>query len=139
MTTPYPPRGGRRDRYPLEEPRTTDLVREVTRDLREIVRLEIELARAELQESLLDARQAAIFGGVAGVLLALGAILLPFSAAWALGLVMPLWAAFLIVGAVLLLAGGGFALAARNRMRRVELTPHHTLDTLRALREDTWT
>ncbi len=52
---------------------------------------------------------------------------------------MPMWAAALIVGVVLLLVAGGFALAGRNKAQQVDLRPQHTLDTLRTLREDTWT
>lgn len=136
---PDGPYRSRDNRLPLGEPTPRDLLREMTDDVRDIVRLEVQLARAELQESLIEARRAAIALSIAGGLATLGAIMLPFAAAWALGLVLPMWAAALIVAGAFLLAGGIFFAIGRSRLNRVDLRPERTLQTLQGFGEDrTW-
>jgi uncharacterized membrane protein YqjE len=120
-------------------PDTRVLVGDLVRDVREIVRLEIQLAKTELKESVIPARQAAIFGALALCFAIPALIILPLAAVWALDLVLPLWAAGLIVGAVLALLAGAFAVTARQRMQLVTLTPQRTIDTLQGIKEERWT
>lgn len=103
----------------------------VVGELRELGRLELELARAEAQDSISAARQAAIFGAVAG---AMGLVMVAFLAlagTLALDLVLEGWAAALIVSGVLLLLALIAGLAARSRMQQVHLMPTQTIDSVK--------
>jgi Putative Actinobacterial Holin-X, holin superfamily III len=90
----------RNDPESLRQQPTGELVKQLAEDVSTLVRQELELARAEM---MAKARHAGIglgemgTGGIAG-LFALGA--LTTCAIAAMGLVMPVWAAALIVAAV---------------------------------------
>lgn len=83
------------------------LVSDATTDLSTIVRSEIELAKAEVTDGVTKLGKGAVLFAVAGVLglYLLGLLLL--AAAWGIEeLGLPMWAALLIVSAVLLLVIG---------------------------------
>jgi hypothetical protein len=104
-----------------------DLARESTRLLRQ----EIALAKSEMMAKL------AQFGIGAGELIAgalilhAGFLVLLAAAVLGLSLVVPPWAAALIVGGVVLLAGLGIVLKGRRDMKAETLVPGRTLRTLR--------
>ena len=85
-------------------------------DVGTLIRKEVELARQEVTEGVTARlKGAAAFGGAA----VMGLFMLGFLAAAgavALALVMPLWAALLIVAGVFLLIALGAALFGRARM-----------------------
>jgi hypothetical protein len=104
-----------------------DLARESTRLLRQ----EIALAKSEMTAKV---AQFGIGAGeiVAGALILYGGFLVLLAAAvLGLSLVVPPWAAALIVGGVVLLAGLGVVLKGRRDMRAETLMPGRTLRTLR--------
>jgi hypothetical protein len=104
-----------------------DLARESTRLLRQ----EIALAKSETTAKL---AQLGIGAGelVAGALiLHAGFLVLLAAAVLGLSLVVPPWAAALIVGGVVLLVGLGVALKGRHDMKTETLMPGRTLRTLR--------
>lgn len=99
----------------------------------ELLRQELALFKAELQEKLSRA-------GIGAAALAAGALIaysgwlfLLLAAVFALAIVVPAWAAALIVGVLVLAVGGALALIGKSRMRTDALTPERTL---RSLRED---
>ncbi|MEE6261973.1 phage holin family protein [Plantactinospora sonchi] len=118
---------------PVAEQSTAELVQRATEQLSRLVRDELALARIELAEK---GRQAGIgaglFGG-AGVLALCGLGVLAAAAVLALALVLPGWAAALVVAGALFLVAGMVALTGRRRMRRaVPPVPMATADSLRA-------
>src|SRR6187399_1379056 len=90
-----------------------ELMSRLSADGSQLVRDEIALAKVELGEKAKKVGLGAGFFGAAGVLAAYGFGVLLAAAVLALALVMPAWAAALIV-AVLLFAGAGVA-ALRGR------------------------
>jgi uncharacterized membrane protein YqjE len=95
-----------------------DLVGNLATDLQDLVRGEVRLARAELDEKLDRAIAAAIWL-IGGALVAFaGLVVLLEAAAAALALVLPAWAAFLIVGVIIVVAG---ALLARSGLAMLSL------------------
>lgn len=109
------------------EPQTIgQLLTTISTQFAALIRGELELVQANLSEKALRLRTGGILIAAAGVLALymLGMILL--GAAWALTLVMPVWAAFLVVAGVLLvivvvlLAVGGKAIA---RSKEYEIDP----------------
>jgi hypothetical protein len=107
------------------------LLRELAADLSTLVRQELELARAETKQEVVKAGKAGGMFGVAGVAGWLAAMFATLAAMFALGAVMPLgWAALVVavlwgvVAAVLFATG-------RSRMRTVDMVPDKTVETVK--------
>jgi hypothetical protein len=109
-----------------------DLFSDLTRELSTLVRNELALARVEMSTKL--ARAARHAG-----MLALGAVvalagLFTLAACLVLVLVnagMPAWAAALLVGIALLATGGLLATSSLSALRKENLTPTETIQTLK--------
>ena len=95
-----------------------ELVSRLSQQVSQLVRDELQLALAELKQKGKRAGIGAGLTGAAGLasLLGLGALVIAVIAA--LALVLPVWAAALIVGGVLLLLAGGLALAGIGQVKR---------------------
>ncbi len=98
---------------------------------RTLVRKQVELARIEMTEAVSVRAKGAGMMAAAAVL---GLFALGFAAASgsaALDLVLPAWAAHLIVSAVFVAIGGALVLAGRRAMRTAPSTPERTRETLK--------
>lgn len=94
---------------------TGELIRHASEQISTLVRTEMRLALAEMKDKGRHAgRGAGLFGG-AGLVALYGTAALIVAVTAALDLVMPLWAAALIVGAVLLAAAGVLGLTGRKQ------------------------
>jgi hypothetical protein len=109
------------------------LLSDVAGETVELVRQELALFKAELQEKLSKAGIGAALVGAGALIAYSGWLFLLLAAVFALALVLPVWAAALIVGALVLGIGGVLALVGKSRMRADALTPERTM---RSLRED---
>jgi len=133
MTTPYPAD------YPAEQERAEEvsstsvgeLIGNISNDLSQLFRQEVELAKAELKQEASKAGKACGMLGAAAFAGYLAVVLLSFALVFALGNVMDLgWAALIvavlwgIVGAVLFANG-------RKKLKTVDPVPHRTVDTLK--------
>jgi uncharacterized membrane protein YqjE len=98
--------------------RVQDLLRRLREDVAALIHSEIELAKTEVIEKVKTHAKAAVLVAIAlpFVLLALFAFL--FAAIAALALVVPWWAAGLIVGGVLVLIAAVLALLGMRSMRK---------------------
>jgi uncharacterized membrane protein YdbT with pleckstrin-like domain len=118
---------------------TATLVQGIVGDIGELIKHEVRYARAEFQSDLAKMKSGAailLVGVAAGfvgfVLLALMAVYglhastLPANAEIAKGL--PLWAAYGIVGGVLIVIGGIFAWAGSDRLGRINPMPDKTIE-----------
>jgi uncharacterized membrane protein YqjE len=107
-----------------------ELVGDLTQELTTLVHQEIELARAELTEKGKRAGiGAGLFGG-AGLLAVLGLACLTACVIAALQLVMPVWAAALIVGAVYEVTAGALLLAGKHEVTQaVPPVPEQALES----------
>lgn len=110
-----------RTRVEGDDPTLGALVRQLSAQTSALVRSEVELAKAELAEKGRSAGLGLGLFSVAGLLGFFGAAVLIATMILALGLVLPAWAAALIV-AVLLLAGAGVA-AVIGKGKVQEATP----------------
>jgi uncharacterized membrane protein YqjE len=118
----------------LQDRSIGDLTKQLTQDISELIRKELELAKAELSEK---ARNLAVGGG----LIAGGAVLglvtlgcLTAAAIMALAIVLPDWAAALIVGGAVALVAGLLALVGLKSMRRA--APAVPAETVESVKED---
>src|SRR5690606_31409409 len=117
---------------PPGEASTGELLSRLSAETSRLVRDELRLARAELAASGKNAGMGiGLFsaGGVLG-LFGLGALIT--AAILALALVLPAWAAALIVAGVLFVIAALVALVGRSRVRRASPTPQRTMDTVKA-------
>ena len=112
----------------------TELLERLTDDVRTLVRDELDLARRELSAKAKRAGAGAgLFGG-AGVLALYGVAALVFTVGALLALVLPAWAAALIVTAAVLLVAGVAALIGRAQLKRA--VPPEPLEAMASGRRD---
>ncbi|MFV0136692.1 phage holin family protein [Streptomyces sp. HMX87] len=110
-----------------------ELVGQATEQLSRLVRQEVALAKAELTAKGRRAGRGGGLLGAAGAIAYVGLIALAGTATAALSLALPVWAAALIVTAVLFLVAGVLAMAGRAQLRRAAPpTPEETLGSVRA-------
>ncbi len=108
-----------------------DLFSQLAGDTSLLVQQEVALAKKEFQASLAQAVGGVIVLAVGGVLATVGLIAILTSVILALALVMPHWAAALLVGAIFVILGIVLALVGVNRLRRLKLIPERTAQTLK--------
>jgi Putative Actinobacterial Holin-X, holin superfamily III len=108
-----------------------DLVSELTGDLSKLMRQELELAKAEIRQEAVKAGKATGMLAAAGFAGYLTTVLLSLALVFALGAVMPLGWAALIVAALWGIAGAVLYSAGRARMRTVNPKPERTVETLK--------
>jgi hypothetical protein len=110
------------------DPRPTALVvKDIVDGTQTLVRQEIALAQAELMEGLAAKGQAVGLSAAAGVLALFVVGFLGMAGGAALSLVLPAWAAWLIVAGAFLLVLVIFLLVARSRMRAAPLVPQQSI------------
>jgi len=129
MTTPYPAEQDRTEEVSATS--VGELIGNISNDLSQLFRQEVELAKAELKQEASKAGKAGGMLGAAAFAGYLAVVLLSFALVFALGNVMDLgWAALIvavlwgIVGAVLFANG-------RKKLKAVDPVPHRTVDTLK--------
>lgn len=145
MTGPYPgDRGavlaggsagaadsGRHGAPDPDETSIGQLIGEISDDLSKLFRQEVELAKAEVKQEATKAGKAAGMLGGAGFAGYLAVLLLSFALVFALGNVMDLGWAFLIVAVVWGAVGAVLFAIGRKKMRTVDPMPHKTVETLK--------
>ena len=116
------------------EPRgrsTGDLVRSIGTDTVTLVRKEIELAKQEVKEGMAARAKGFAALAVAGVLGLYIVGLLAAAAAAALALVLPLWAALLIVAGAFILVALVAAMIGRSTMKGASIAPERAKENLK--------
>jgi hypothetical protein len=108
-----------------------DLVSELTSDLSKLMRQELELAKAELRQEAGKAGKATGMLAAAGFAGYLTTVLLSFALVFALGAVMPLGWAALIVAVLWGIAGAVLYSTGRAKLRTVNPKPERTVETLK--------
>ena len=120
------------DREQLREAPPSELLRSLLADVRLMLQREVELAKLELKDkgSRLGLAGGTLAGAAVVALLALGTLVA--AAVLGLAIVLPPWAAALIVGTVLVVVAVVMVLIGRARMREVgSLAPTATIETVR--------
>ncbi|ULE32863.1 phage holin family protein [Mycobacterium sp. IDR2000157661] len=109
-----------------------ELMSQLSTQTSRLIRDEMRLAQKEFQESARHAGLGAGLFSVAGLLAFFGAATFIAAAVAALSLVLPVWAAALIVGAVLFIVAGVAALIGRNQAREATPAAPRTVETVKA-------
>lgn len=103
------------------------LVVDATDDIKKIVRGEVALAKAELTTGAKGIGKGAGMLGAAGFVALLGLIYLLHAAAWGIGEVLPLWAGYLIVAAVLFVLAAILGLLGKKALSAAKPKPERTI------------
>ena len=107
-----------------------ELLGNVATDIQELVRGEVRLARSELDQKLDRVIMAAVWL-LGGALVAFaGLVVVLEGGAAALALVLPQWAASVIVGVVIVIVGALFARSGLAMLSLKTLTPDRTVASL---------
>jgi uncharacterized membrane protein YqjE len=118
---------------PPAQPSTSELVQRAVEQVTKLVHDELALARAELTEKGKHAGLGAGLFGTGGVLALYGVGALIATAILLLDLVLPAWAAALIVAALLFIVAGGLTLVGRQQVKRaVPPMPMAAAESVRA-------
>lgn len=107
------------------------LVGQVTSDLSTLMRQEIELARAEITAEAKKAGKGVGLLGAAGFVGYLAAIFASLTIMFLLDLIMPLWAAALIVTALYGLIAFVLQSSGRKQLKTIDPKPRQTVETLK--------
>lgn len=118
-------------REELPHAKSGTLVASALDDVRDIVSLEMRSAKLELQKELKRVKVAAILGSTGALLTTVGLFVLALLCAWLLALVLPTWAAYLIIGGGVLLVGLLCLAAAGGSARKVHPYPELTAKDLK--------
>lgn len=108
----------------------TDVLQDIVGNVQDIVRSEVRLAKSEMVVELTKVKTAApmlIVGSVASLL---AALFLTWTIVYALAFVVPMWAAALIVAALLAIVGGMTATAGLKILKRVN-PPERTIASVK--------
>lgn len=117
-----------------QEPSLGELLGGLVGNMQDLIRGEVGLAKQELKE---EAKQAGVGAGMlagAGVMALVGLIFVGLTVTYALMIVLPGWAAALIVAAIFLIAGFILFSLGRQRLQSVDPVPRQTIESLK---EDT--
>ena len=109
----------------------SDVLQDLLRNLQKLVRSEIRLAKAEMREDATLALSAGVWLGL-GIFGGIGAaMLLLWSAVFALGLVMPMWAATLVISAITAGLACALVVVGRRRLAHVRLGPERAIESIK--------
>jgi uncharacterized membrane protein len=109
----------------------SDVFQDIVRNVRDIIRAEIALAKTEVREEASKALASVAWtlGGALSGLLAV--IFILWTAAYALGLVWPMWVATLAVAGALALTAIALLSIGIRRLRELNPTPERTVQTIK--------
>jgi uncharacterized membrane protein YqjE len=100
-----------------------EILQDVLANIQDIVRAEVRLAKAELGEELNRARAGGLLIGVGAVAAIFSALFLLLACVYVLGLIMPIWAAALIVAAAVGVAAAVTLGLGLKRFKTIEAAP----------------
>ena len=116
---------------PSPETEIGALIGELSAEAKLLVRQEVELAKAEIKESTQHATGAGAGFGAAALVGYLALAILAVAAALGLAEVLPGWAAFLIVGALLAVGAGIAFTIGKKNLQALSPVPRKTIETLK--------
>jgi uncharacterized membrane protein YqjE len=107
-----------------------DILKDTVSNIQDIIRSEIQLGKIEIKEELSKAKAAGVMFGAAASLAFFGLGFCLLCIVYALALVLPAWAAAMIVGVAALLIGGILFSVGRARWGKVKI-PEKTVFTVK--------
>ena len=109
----------------------SDVFQDIVRNVQEIVRSEVRLAKTEIRDEAAKAKSAGLLIGAGAVTAIFAAFFLLLTIVYVLSLIMPNWAAALIVGVALAIVAGVTLNTGLKRFKKIHPTPERTVETLK--------
>lgn len=106
------------------------LIASLLSDTSRLLRDEVRLAKAELGSKVSQARHGAVNTAIGAGILLLGVIFIMLAAVYALALVLPPWAASLIVGGIVAAVGAIMLKKGTDELKAKNLAPHKTQENV---------
>lgn len=106
------------------------LVRQLANDITSLFTKELALAKVEVSHSIHDAKAGAVSLLSGGSILYAGFLFLLLAGVLALGQVVELWMAALIVGGVVTVIGMIMVASGKKKMRASSFKPEHTIEAM---------
>lgn len=109
----------------------TDVFEDIVANVQTIIRSEFRLARTEITEEITKAKEASgiLAGGALSALFAIWLLLLTIF--FALSIVLPLWAAALILFVVTAVVSAVLLLVGKKKFKTVRAMPEKTVETMK--------
>jgi len=107
------------------------VLQDIIRNVQEIVRSEVRLAKTEILEEAAKAKSSTLLLGAGAVTAIFAMFFFLLMIVYALALVVPSWAAALIVGAALAMAASLILRAGVSRFKHIHPTPERTVETIK--------
>jgi uncharacterized membrane protein YqjE len=108
-----------------------EVLQDIVRHVQEIVRSEVRLAKVEIREEAAKSKSSAIMLSAGALTAFFAMFFLLFMMVAALALVMPAWAADLIVALVLGVAAAVMLSTGMKRFREIHAAPQRTVETIK--------
>lgn len=108
-----------------------ELLGDLARDTGLLVRNEVALAKAEMSQKASHVGKQAGIIGVGGALAYAGLLAIVAGLIVLLDIWLPLWGAALLVGIILAAVGGAIAMSGVNGLKKENLAPQQTIETLK--------
>ena len=109
----------------------SDVLQDIVRNIQDIVRSEVRLAKTEVREEVAKAATASGLMAVGVISGSFSLFFFLFAAVYALALVMPNWAAALIVATALAIGAGVMLRLGAERFKHVHPAPDQTIESLK--------
>ncbi|NVN92831.1 MAG: phage holin family protein [Desulfuromonadales bacterium] len=106
---------------------------ELLRDITNLIDLELKLSIAEFRRKIGSAKRDVILMAIGLLLLLLSLLILTCSAISALAIVLPLWLAALVVGALFAASGLWFVLTSKKRLSKTSPLPRESFERIRSI------
>ena len=116
---------------PASERSISDVLQDIVGNIQEIVRSEVRLAKTEIRDEANRAKPAGLFLAVGALAAVFAVLFLLLMIVHALSLVMPAWAASLIVAVGLSIIAGATLSAGRRRYKQINPIPERTVKNLK--------
>jgi uncharacterized membrane protein len=116
---------------PVDNRSSGEIIKDLVENAQEILRSEVRLAKVEITQEAKKAAQSAAIAAAGAVLAIFALGLLLWAAVYGLSLVLPMWAAALIIGVVVGIVAGAMITAGRAKMKQVNPTPETTIKSLK--------
>lgn len=107
-----------------------EILKDAASNVQDIIRSEVQLARIEVKQELRKAGSAGAMFGAAAAIGFFGFGFCCLCVVYAIALVLPAWAAALIVGVALSIVAGALLSAGRERWKKVKM-PEKTMFTVK--------
>jgi hypothetical protein len=117
--------------HPKDERSLGELFGELAREVSTLVRQEAQLAKTEMSQKLSRVGKDVGFLAAGGAVLYAGLLALIAALILMLANAMPVWVAALLVGLVVAGIGGFLVFKGLDNLKREDLVPHQTLETLK--------